>query len=98
MTERDTRLRAHAHGPNRVSAHRGDPKIAITQEVRPHSNEQWHQQPPVAWLPWTYTPGGLADDPDAVLAKHGYCVAAMCDWETRNNGAKLVATIIEKTD
>jgi len=44
------------------------------------------------------TPGGLADDPDAVLAKHGYCVAAMCDWETRNNGAKLVATIIEKTD
>jgi hypothetical protein len=52
----------------------------------------------VAWLPWTYTDGGLADDPDTVLAKHGYVVAAMCDWETRNNGTKLVATVIEKAD
>ena len=93
MTERDTRLRAHAHGPGRIG---GDLGIAITQEVRPGSRGQWHQQPPVAWLPWTYSLGSLADDPDTVLAKHGYCVAAMCEWKTANNGTKLIATVIEK--
>ena len=91
MTE--TRLRAHAHGPDTRPSY---PEVYIIRETRSGPHGKWEHDSHIGYLSWTYDESGLPDGPDYVLLKQGFRRPRDCEWSPIDYGYgdSLVATVV----